>query len=454
MNKMKNILIASVALILFSQVLQAQVYKPEFVRYQLNNGLNVILHRDMSSASVSVNMAYIAGSSLDPKGKRGLANLCGGLDVLGSKNVSYRDLLRIQFFAAAKISAAVDTDLMTISSSFPANYLDAALWVEADRMKYPCNKVTKKQLKNSIVNVVKQRRVAGNKALGDVNEKIYEELYPKGHPYQHLNYGDTSDIKSITLSDVKRFAGKFYVPANASLTIAGNFDIDDARALIEKHFSSIKAGSRHKWNALPPIPAIGQVNIIKEDNIAYSRMYLIIPTVARNHPDAVALDFFAKLLSGTMNARLQQSLVANNPYIYSVEAIQSSRRLEGDFWIVITCKPEARMMEIYGLVEKSLSDMRKAQIVGSELMEARNQVLMLYSRGVEDIFGHGGRANMLNTNTLLSDDPLFLTSTVEKQYMLPAAELEQVINKYFSMDNVLVMSVVQDGKKEYGVVFE
>jgi len=450
----RSIAAAAIAFVVLALPAHSQVYKPDFIRYKLENGLNVVLHRDTTTGSVSVNTAYLAGSAFDPKGKSGLANLCGSLAALSSKGVRYNDLLRIKYFAAASISGMTNSDAVSISSTFPQHWLETALWVEADRMRGAPEGVSETILQSVKQNVVRKKRGELRDALADINERVYAELYPDTHPYHNVSAGDTVDIKKIAMNDVQSFMKKYFVPANASLTLAGNFEIEDAKSLIEKYFGSIPPGKRQSWGKIPKLTPLGKANIVKEANIGYSQMYLVFPTVGRRHPDAPALHMLAHALTGSLNAVLQSEVAKKNPYVVAVEASQNSRELEGEFWITFTCKFGAQFRDLYPMVERALKSYASAQLFETDLTECRNQSLLSYSHAMEQLFGVGGRAETLNTGALLNDSPLHSTSLFETGYALPPQALQAAIDKYLSMKDVLVCSVVPQGKKENGIVFQ
>ena len=261
---------------LLASSLMAQDYTPRFEKYVLGNGLHVILHRDTTQPIVSVNMAYHAGSAIDPPGRTGLANIAGEMLLMGTKKVPREELLRLREEENVSISAMTTVDWIGIASVFPMNRLEAAIMIEADRMQNAAAAFGADQFETMIGNLRQAHERREQQALGTLTPQVFEELYAEGHPYRHATIGRLSDVDSLTPEDVRRFSARYHVPANAFLAIGGNFDPTEARRFVERYFGRIRGGDPVGWANVPDaFTPIGQGAFIREDRVSFNQLLLV-----------------------------------------------------------------------------------------------------------------------------------------------------------------------------------
>ncbi|MFA6232664.1 MAG: pitrilysin family protein [Bacteroidota bacterium] len=437
---------------LFAAASPAQEYKPKFEKFTTANGLTVVLHRDTSMALVSLNMAYHAGSALDPEGRTGLANIAGEMLLLGTKKVPREELLRLRNEEHVSISALTTVDWVGIASVFPKDKLETAIMIEADRMDNSGAYFSAERFEGIITNLKKEHERREKQALGTLTQQIFHELYSDGHPYRHSTIGETADADSIVIEDVKGFSDRYHVPANAFLTIGGDFDPTQARKLVEKYFSAIPAGQPVGWTNVPDtFTPIGQGAFVREDRVSFSQVHLVFPTVRAGHPDEAALKLVVKLLNGSENSLLYTNLVKVNPLVHSMDVAQNSNELTGTFWITVTCKVETRLSTIFDQVMRVLDAIAADGASEEELTAARNQSAMEFYTQLETFYGFGGRCDLLNLGNLFGDTPLYSFNLLQDQQQTNSASVRRVAAQYLTAGNQLVVSVVQIGKPEMAV---
>ncbi len=433
----------------------AQDYKPQFEKFTLRNGLSVVLHRDTTLPLVSVNMTYHAGSAIDPEGRTGLANIAGEMLLIGTANVPREELLRLRNEERVSISALTTVDWVGIASIFPMNRLEAAIMIEADRMQHSAEAFSADQFGSMIASLKKEHARRGKQALGTLTQQVFHELYAEGHPYRHNSIGEAIDVDSITIDEVREFSRRFHVPANAFLTVGGNFDPAKTRALIEKYFSGIPGGQPAGWANIPEaFTPIGQGAFVVEDRIGFNQVHLIFPTVRAGHPDEPVLKLIAKALNGSQNALLYTNLVNVNPLVHSVDVSQSSNELTGTFWITVTCKLETRLTTVYDQVMRILEAIAAEGVSDDELTAARNQSAMEFYTPLEAFYGFGGRCDVLNLGNMLGDSPLFSFTLQQNQQLATSASVRRAAGMYLGTGNQLVVSVVPIGKTDYAVTIQ
>jgi zinc protease len=437
-------------LLLCTTAAVGQEYTPKFEKFTLRNGLQVTLHRDTTLPLVSVNLVYHAGSALDPSGRSGLANIAGEMLLLGTKKVPREELLRLRNEEQVSISALTTVDWIGIASVFPMTMLESAVMIEADRMQNAADAFSAEQFEAIIANLKKEHDRREKQALGTLSQQIFHELYADGHPYQHSTIGESADTDSIRLEDVRGFSRRYHVPANAFLTIGGNFEPGRVRKLVEKYFSGIRGGEAAGWANIPDaFTPIGQGAFIREDRVGFNQLHILFPTVRAGHPDEAALKLVSKLLNGSEHALLSTNLVKSTPLVHSVEVVQNSNELTGTFWITVTCKPEAQLSPIYNQVMRVLEDVAVQGVSESELTAARNQAAMEFYTSIETFHGFGGRCDLLNLGNLYGDSPLFSFSLLANQQMTTPSAVRRATAQYLSANNQLVVSVVPIGKTDF-----
>lgn len=211
--------------------------------YKLKNGLRVILHEDRSTPIVAVNLWYHVGSKNEVVGRTGFAHLFEHMMFQGSKNYN-QDYFKPLQEVGATINGSTNPDRTNYFQALPSNFLELALFMEADRMGGLLEAMTQEKLDNQRDVVKNERRQRyDNQPYGTAFEKIFAEIHPKDHPYNWTTIGSLEDLSAASMDDVKAFFRQYYVPNNASLTIAGDFDEKQARAWVEKYFGPIPAGS-------------------------------------------------------------------------------------------------------------------------------------------------------------------------------------------------------------------
>jgi predicted Zn-dependent peptidase len=221
-----------------------------FERHRLDNGLRVVLSRDPSVPVVAVNLWYGVGSRNEPPGRTGFAHLFEHMMFQGSKHVPKNRHFELVERAGGTLNATTWFDRTNYFETLPSHHLELALWLESDRMGWMLPAMDQDKLDNQreVVKNEKRQRY-DNQPYGDWDERLQALVYPEGHPYHHTVIGSMEDLDAASLDDVAEFFRTFYVPDNAVLTVAGDFDRDEALASIRRYFGEIPPGP-----ARPPVP--------------------------------------------------------------------------------------------------------------------------------------------------------------------------------------------------------
>jgi len=216
-----------------------------YEKYQLDNGLTVILNEDKSDPITSLVILYHVGSNREVPGKTGFAHLFEHMMFQRSENVGEDQYFKYIEGAGGSLNGGTGFDQTIYFEVVPKNALELAMWLESDRMGYLINTVTPQSfaLQQNVVQNEKRQGV-DNRPYGFTDYVLLRNLYPEGHPYSWDVIGEMEDLKNATVEDVKAFHAKFYIPNNATLVVSGDYNTDSVKYLINKYFGDIQAGEK------------------------------------------------------------------------------------------------------------------------------------------------------------------------------------------------------------------
>ncbi|MCK5766148.1 MAG: insulinase family protein, partial [Bacteroidales bacterium] len=282
----------------------------DYEKYSLSNGLDVILHVDKSDPIVALAVQYHVGSNREVPGRTGFAHLFEHMMFQRSENVGEDQFFKLIQNAGGTLNGGTGNDATTYFEVVPKNALELILWLESDRMGYMINTVTPKSFANQ-QNVVQneKRQMVDNRPYGHTGTVIAHNFYPEGHPYSWTVIGEMEDLTSATIEDVKEFHSKFYVPNNATLVLAGDFEIAEAKKLIELYFGEIPKGNDVPDPEPIPVTLEETKKFYHEDNFARAAQFRMLwPTVEEYNDDAYPLSYLAELFSSGKKAPLYKVL--------------------------------------------------------------------------------------------------------------------------------------------------
>ena len=368
----------------------------EFEKYELANGLDVILHENHSIPLVSVNLWYHVGSGNEKPGRTGFAHLFEHLMFQGSEHQTGDYFETLQKIGGS-VNGSTTADRTNYWENIPSNYLELALWLESDRMGHLLPATTQEKLDNQR-DVVKNERRQNyeNRPYGKTVEIFPKVLYPQGHPYSWTTIGSMQDLSAASLEDVHKFFRQYYSPNNASLVIAGDIEIEQTRKLVEKYFGPIKPGPPVDRLESWPVKLTSPVRATLEDNVHLARIYLTWHTPAFFAPGDAEFDLLANILASGKTSRLYHSLVYKQQIAQDVTTYQSSRKLGSEFRIIATVRPKQSIEALEIALKTELEKVLKNGITEEELQRAQNEWESSFTRRLERIGGFGGVSDQLN----------------------------------------------------------
>jgi zinc protease len=422
---------------------EASVPKLEIESYRLANGLRVVLHRDVSVPRVTVCVAYHVGSKNESAGRTGFAHFFEHMMFRGTKNVPNYDVPLQE--TGAQSNAFTSEDLTVYYETVPSAFLDRALYLEAERLAFLPTALNQKKFDTERDVVKNERRQSiDNQPYGASEEALLANVFPKGHPYSWSVIGSMKDLDAASLKDLQRFFAEFYHPGNASLCLAGDFDVAAAKQSIGKYFANIPSAPPTK--AVPAnAPSLAKsTELALVDKVSLPRLYWAWPTVADDHPDAPALHLLASVLSDGDASRLHRALVKDAKAANDVSAVSDTKEVSGLFTIDATAAEGKTIDDVAKVLNASFLDLAKNPPTQAELTRA---LARFEHETYEHIATPLYRAILLATNYVQKEDPAYYREDYARYYQVKPADLARVAQTYLKPEKVvLTIAPVKPGQ--------
>jgi len=418
-----------------------------YEKYTLANGLDVILHRDDSDPVVAVAVLFNVGSNREVPGRTGFAHFFEHMLFQNSENVGKGQFFKVINDLGGEFNGGTSNDFTVYYEVIPKDALEQILWMESDRMGFLINTVTAPVLENEkeVVKNEKRQRV-DNVPYGHTSYVVDKTLYPADHPYHWQVIGSLEDLQAATIDDVKEFYEKWYGPNNATIVIAGDIDLVQTKAWVQRYFEEIPA----KPTPAPLTPRPGQlsssIRLMHEDNFAQApELRLVWPSVEDNHPDAYALQYLGQLLFAGKRAPLYKELVESRAVAASPRAFNNSRQISGEFNIVVRANAGVDLDQAYEGVMAALARFEADGIDDKDMERIKNaQETGLYN-GLSSVFS---KAFQLASANVFSGSPDAIEEDIKKTLAVTKEDVMRVYARYVKNRPFIATSFVPKGKPE------
>ena len=419
--------------------------KIPFDTYTLDNGLTVILSEDHSTPTVAVNVWYHVGSKNEAVGRTGFAHLFEHVMFTGSGHVPYGLHDKLTEGIGGSNNGTTNNDRTTYFETVPANYLESAIWLEADRMGYLLDTLDLAKL-NAQRDIVKNERRQGvdNQPYGRASEILSAATYPASHPYSWSVIGSMADLSAASEEDVKNFFRLYYAPNNASLTIVGDFDPAQAKAWVRKYFDDIPRGKPVTRPTVAPVTLDAEKRLTYEDRVQVPRLYVNWPTVGEKSDDRFGLQMLGAILAGPRTARLTKALVFDQQAAASINVVQRSNEDVGDFMMIVTPRPNHSLTDLEQAIDAIIERLKADGPTTEEIARTTAGLELSFLRGLQSNLG---KASRLADGAGYHGDAGYFKTEFAKTMAVTPDDVKRVANKYLTKGRV-VLSVVPMGKPE------
>ncbi len=326
-----------------------------FEKYTLPNGMTVILHEDRSLPIACVNIWYRVGAKDEVERRSGFAHLFEHLMFMGTNRVPNGEFDAIMEAGGGWNNASTGQDRTNYFDVGPSELLPTLLWLEADRLEVLGKAMTQEKLdKQRDVVRNERRQTSENQPYGRAELMIHPTMFPKNHPYHIPVIGTHEDLQAATVDDVKQFFAQYYVPSNASMVVAGDFDAAEIKPLIAKLFGSLPRGNDVFHATAKPVRLEEVKRLTMTDDVQFARTTMVYHSPARFQPGDAEMDLAADILASGISSRLYKRLIYDESLATNVMAYQLSMQLGSLFYIVATAKPGVSLDQIEMAIDEEV----------------------------------------------------------------------------------------------------
>jgi predicted Zn-dependent peptidase len=409
---------------------------------KLKNGLRVITVEDHTAPVIAIAITYNVGSRNERKGRTGFAHLFEHMMFKGSENVGTGEHFYLVFNNGGNMNGTTNEDRTNYFEALPANQLDLALYLEADRMKSLV--ISKENLDNQR-NAVQEERRQGvdNQPYGKSGE-IQQELLYDNFAYKHTTIGSMEDLTAASVEDVASFFKMYYAPNNAVLTLVGDFNTSEALKKIKQNFESIPSQP-----APPPVDMTEPAQTAErrasvDDALARApQVDIAFKAVPGNTADFYALQVLSAALQSGQSSRLYQTLVKDKQLVTNVFGFMDEKRGPGALYISATLKPGGKPADVEAAIYDEIARLQKEGIADWELQKAKNTTRRNFINGLQSSLQ---RAVSMGQYTVYYNEPNLINTRLDKVNAVTKADVQRVADKYLMATNRTVVTTMPKPK--------
>ena len=429
----KNLIVLAICMS-FLPGLRAQMNEIPFTEFDLDNGLHVILHQDNSTPIVAVSVLYHVGSKNEDPNRTGFAHFFEHLMFEGSKYINRGEFDTYVSNAGGVNNANTSMDRTFYYEIFPSNQLELGLWLESERMMHA--KIDSKgiETQREVVKEEKRQRV-DNQPYGTWLSNSFERAYQE-HPYQWPVIGSMDHLNAASDEDFQNFYKNYYLPNNATLSIAGDIDIEEARQLAEKYFGEIPSGPEVDHPTVVEPPLAGPIVDTVYDNISLPAIFLTYRISAQTDPDIYAIKMLGTLLSGGESSRMVKKLQNEEKLAIQVSNFPMDLEDPGVSFIIALPNVGVELGTLLDGIDAEIEKVQTELISEREYQKLQNQFesrfiqsntsMVSIAESLANYYTYFGNTNLINTE-------------IENIKKVTREDIRRVAQEYFTPDNRVVL---------------
>ena len=438
---MKKIIMALSTILMISEVAVAQ--KVVFDEYDLDNGLHVILHQDNSAPVVITSVMYHVGSKDDSPERTGFAHFFEHLLFEGTENIKRGEWFKIVSSNGGTNNANTSDDRTYYYEVFPSNNLELGLWMESERLMHPIINKIGVDTQNEVVKEEKRLRV-DNQPYGSLIAEVKKNMFVN-HPYKNTTIGKMEHLDAATLEEFQAFNNKFYIPNNAVLVVAGQFDKNQAKDWIQKYFGPIKKGTPIKREKYTEKPITETIKASYEDNNIQKEMVVAsYRTPSMKTREARVLDMISTYLSDGKSSKLYKKIVDDKKMALQIGAFNYSQEDHGMYILYGMPQGENKAEDLIREIDAEIVKLQTELISENDYQKLRNKNDNNYVNGNASIEGIAGN---LASFYLLYGDVNLINTEIEMYRSITREEIRTVSKKYLNPNQRLLLDYIPTKEK-------
>ncbi len=412
-------------------------------RASLDNGLHIVMNPDHAAPTVAVSVTYGVGSSAEVEGRTGFAHLFEHMMFQGSKHAAKGQHFTLISDRGGTLNGTTNSDRTNYYEVLPANELELALWLESDRMRWLS--VTPENFENQRAVVEEEFRMRiANQAYVPGTLRLGELVFQGYAPYAHPTIGSMADLDAAKFDWVKDFHDQHYAPDNAVVTIAGDFEPDQAMALVQKYF-----GPAEKKNPpalvfapLPEKPNAGRATMEDTNARTPGFMYGFMIPPSRT-PEHYALELATVLLADGESSRLYKKLVHDRAVAERVSAWTDDHKGPDQFSVMAVLTDKGKLPDVEAAIDAELALLRKTPPKAAELEKAKKRLRSSFVFGLQT---NNGRAIQLGEFESYWGDARLLAHELSQYLAVTPEAVQQAAAKYLTPERRSLVEVLPAAK--------
>jgi zinc protease len=421
--------------LLASLACAGQSRKIQFTEYDLDNGMHVILHQDNTTPIVAVSVLYHVGSKNENPDRTGFAHFFEHLLFEGSDNIKRGEFDKYITNSGGTNNANTSNDRTFYYEVLPSNQLEMGLWLESERLMHAKIENIGVETQREVVKEEKRQRM-DNQPYGSILTEILKRAYTQ-HPYRWPTIGSLDHLNQAQLNEFIDFYKTFYVPENATLSIAGDIDIEKTKAAVAKYFKDIPRGKKEvpRPTIVEP-PQTKEIRDVVLDNIQLPAVVQAYHMPAQGTDDAYALDMLSTLLSGGESARLYKALVDEQKKALTVQSFPFSSEDPGLYLVFGLVNMGVNVDDLEKAMDAEIDKVKNELISDREFQKIRNQVKSQFVQQNSSIVGV---AEQLANYHVYYGDANLINTEIDRYNKVTREDLQRVAKKYLDKNNRVVL---------------
>jgi zinc protease len=418
--------------------------------FTLPNGLSVILSEDHTAPLVAVNLWYHVGSANERPGRTGFAHLFEHMLFQGSANVGANEHFELVQRAGGTLNGSTWLDRTNYFETVPSNQLELALWLEANRMGWLLPAMTQQKLDTQRDVVQNERRWSvDNQPYGTWWERLPALAFPVGHPFHHSLIGSMADLDAASLDDIAHFFATYYTPDNAVLSIAGDFDRDEARVMVERQFGMIPRGA-----GKPPLPDMtvsptfgGPLREVVADDVMLPRLFLAMRSPVFGSEEYYPASVAGAILGMRKGSRLYRALVRDQQVAAEAQAFTYDLTKGSDLLVVdATARPDTSVEQLEEAVHAELDRMAAGGVTADEVSRV---VTLIETELVASMQSASERADKLSLFATYFGDARLVNEQADRYRQVTADQVNAFVRSRLVRENrATLLYVPRDAEVE------
>ncbi|TMU55384.1 M16 family metallopeptidase [Flagellimonas algicola] len=430
------------ALFLFTAGNLMVAQQVSFEEYDLDNGLHVILHQDNSAPVVTTAVMYHVGSKDEDPEKTGFAHFFEHLLFEGTKNIERGEWDKIVASNGGSGNANTFLDRTYYYETFPSNSLETGLWLESERLMHPIIGQIGVDTQKEVVQEERRLRV-DNSPYGAFFEVLLKNLYTK-HPYRWGVIGSLDHLASATLEDFKNFNKTFYVPNNAVLVVAGDFETAKTKQMISDYFGPIPRGAEIQRNQVVEDPIVNTKKATYHDpNIQIPAILLAYRTPGQAERDAYVIDMISTYLSDGESSKLYKKLVDEKKIALQIFSVPVDAEDYSCYVVGGLPVGDNSIQDIKNEIDAEILKIQSELISEKDYQKLQNKFENNFVNANSSI---SGIANSLAENYMLRDNTNLINTEIEIYRSITREEIMEVAKKYLKVNQRVELAYLPEQK--------